>query len=373
MKKILTLLVMFLATWSILGAQTPVFGYQAVVRTTDNVLVENTPVDVTITVLNGETAVYSETHENMETDGLGMLNLLVGNGSDITGNLVDVDWTNAVIRTQIQIDGGELVEVTSDVMAAPYALEAMETRLTTERIVEYVQDPETTIADYAQCMAALNNNVPENGLMWEKTRERIINYIMNHRELALEVAVAYLETSNKASVKWVVDHLTPEAMEEAVEVGAQFLIDHRGFAVEVLISYLESSTPQEADEIIDAILAHEDEILPYVLELAKNNRSLALRLVNAFFESATATEVTNALDVFDDSYMKQAFVDKFFYNHLNNYIQPNTDPESSLDDDHIRAYVKDKLDDDYILKEQCDGVDVDICNMRDHVKEMTEE
>ena len=44
MKKILTLLVMFLATWSVLCAQTPVFGYQAVVRTADNELVENTPV-----------------------------------------------------------------------------------------------------------------------------------------------------------------------------------------------------------------------------------------------------------------------------------------------------------------------------------------
>lgn len=366
MKKILTLLVMFLATWSVLCAQTPVFGYQAVVRTADNELVENTPVMVTITVLNGDVVAYSEKHSNITTDGLGMVSLLVGTGTDVTGDVQDVDWSKAEIRTEFKINGGETVEVTGEVAAAPYALEAYETVLTTDRIVRYVKDPATNGDDFTQCLTALNNNVPEQGQMWEKTRNRIINYIMNHRDIALAVSVAYLQSATAADVQEVYGYLESDAVEAAVDVIAEIAKTNRDFMVEVLIDYIEGSTPAEADEVIDAVLQHENALLPYVVQFAKDNRPLALSLVKAFLASATAQEVTQALGVFNSSEMKQKLVDELFYNYLDTYIQSTTD----LSDDQIKTIVEGEMQGKYLPKTNCGGVEVDVCGMKQQVDQL---
>ena len=365
MKKTLTLLVMFLTTWSILGAQTPVFSYQAVVRTTDNELVMNTPVEVTITVLNGQTEVYSETHTGMVTDGLGMISLLVGNGTNQDGNIEEVDWANAVISTAIQIDGGELVTVETEVMAAPYALDALKTELTTERIVHYVEG--ASINDYAQCMEALNDNVPEGGQMWQLTRERIINYIKNHRDIALEVSVAYLETATEDDFEEIYGYFQSDAVAEAIEIIAETAIQNRTFVMEVLIGYLENATPAEVDEVVDAILEHEEDILPYVLTFIEDNRTRVLNLVGSFLGSANAQEVQRALDEFNESDMKLKLVDELFFNYLDDYIHPTT----SLTDDEIRNEVDTRLGNGYLKKNKCGGTeDVDICDMWDQVEEM---
>ena len=372
MKKTLTLLVMFLATWGILCAQTsvkPVFGYQAVVRTSDNNLVESTPVVVTISAYNGDNVMFSEIHENMTTDALGMISLLVGTGDLISGDIEEVDWTAAELRIDVQIDGGETVEVVSDVAAAPLALKAGKTILTTERIVEYVQNPNTTIEDYGECMTALGQNIPEEGLMWQKTRTRIINYMKNHRDIAREVMVHYLSTATADDVDWFYDQVKgTEAMNEAIDVFAQFAMDHRAFATEIFIAYLELMTPAEVEEGYNVVVEnHDADIEYYVVQFAKENRDLAFRMAKAFFETATANEVTEALQNFNSSSMKTKLIDELFYNHLDNYIQPN----NNLTDDQIQARVKAKMDDqNYLKKEQCDGEDVDICTMRDHVNEL---
>ena len=367
MKKILTLLVMFLATWSVLCAQTPVFGYQAVVRTADNELVENTPVMVTITVQNGDVVAYSEKHSNITTDGLGRVSLLVGTGTDVTGDVQDVDWSKAEIRTEFKINGGETVEVTGEVAAAPYALEAYETVLTTDRIVRYVKDPATNGDDFTQCLTALNNNVPEQGQMWEKTRNRIINYIMNHRDIALAVSVAYLQSATAADVQEVYGYLESDAVEAAIDVIAEIAKTNRDFMIEVLIDYIEDSTPAEADEVIDAVLQHEDVLLDYVVKFAKDNRPLALSLVKAFFASATASEVTQALGVFNDSDMKQKLVDELFYNYLDTYIHPTTTLTEQEIKDKVDHVMQDKH---YLQKTECDGEEVDICDMKEQVDDL---
>lgn len=362
MKKILTLLVMFLATWSVLCAQTPVFGYQAVVRTADNELVENTPVMVTITVLNGDVVAYSEKHSNITTDGLGMVSLLVGAGTDVEGNIQEVDWSKAEIRTEFQIDGGETVEVVTEVAPAPYAFAAYKKILTTDRIVHYVESDDTRIGDYAVCMEALGENVPEQGQMWEKTRNRIINYIKNHRDLALQVAVHYLETTDQDEVNEIYGYLTPEAKQEAINVGIDFLVHHRGFVMEVLAAYLATATTNEVDDFVDAVLTHESDIVPYVVDFAKDNRKLALKLANAFLASANAQEVTSALGVFENSPMKQKFINEFFYNHLDNILHPNV----TVSDDAIKNAVNAKCNG--YLKKDPDCPDVDICDMRDEIE-----
>ena len=357
---------MFLATWSVLCAQTPVFGYQAVVRTADNELVENTPVMVTITVLNGDVVAYSEKHSNITTDGLGMVSLLVGAGTDVEGNIQEVDWSKAEIRTEFQIDGGETVEVVTEVAPAPYAFAAYKKILTTDRIVQYVGSDTVRGDDFEKCMDSLGVNVPEQGQMWEKTRNRIINYIMNHRDIALAVSVAYLQSATAADVQEVYGYLESDAVEAAVDVIAEIAKTNRDFMVEVLIDYIEGSTPAEADEVIDAVLQHEDALLPYVVQFAKDNRPLALSLVKAFLASATAQEVTQALGVFNSSEMKQKLVDELFYNYLDTYIQSTT----TLSDDQIKTIVKGEMQGKYLPKTKCGGVEVDVCGMKQQVDQL---
>lgn len=365
MKKILTLLVMFLATWSILGAQTPVFGYQAIVRTSDNELVESTPVVATISAYNGDDVMFSEIHENLTTDALGMISLLVGTGDPLSGDITAVDWSAAEIRIELEIDGGETVELTSEVAAAPLALQAAKTILTTERIVQYVQDQYTTIDDYAECMDSLNLNIPENQQMWPKTRTRIINYMMNHRDIALEVIVAYFSQATADDVHWFYNQVkNTAAMDEAIALFADFAMNHRDFVKDVFLAYLDVMTPQELQDAYDTALTHDADIRPYVVKFAKENRDLAFRMAKAFFETATTTEVNEALEYFNASNMKKKLINELFYNHLDNYIQPN----NQLTDDQIKDQVDVKMN-GYLQKTQCNGEDVDICTMRDKVKE----
>ena len=375
MKKILTLLVMFLTMWSIVGAQTPVFGYQAIVRTSDNKLVESKPVVATVSAYNGDNMLFSEKHENMTTDALGMISLLVGTGDLLSGDIEAVDWSAAEIRISLQIDGGETVEVTSEVAAAPLALQAGKTILTTERIVQYVQNPTTSIEDYGECMTALDQNIPENQLMWQKTRTRIINYMKNHRDIAREVVVAYLSNAEADDVHWFYNHVKgTAAMEEAINMFAEFAMTHRDFGMEIFIAYLEVMTEGEVQEGYDAVLTHDADVYPYVVKFAKENRDLAYRLAKAFFETATEDEVEEALERFNASSMKTKLIDELFYNHLDNYIQPN----NQLNDEEISSRVRDLMNNEgvgddhvkYLQKTQCGGEDVDICTMKETVDEL---
>ena len=148
---------------------------------------------------------------------------------------------------------------------------------------------------------------------------------------------------------------------------AEIAKTNRDFMIEVLIDYIEDSTPAEADEVIDAVLQHEDVLLDYVVKFAKDNRPLALSLVKAFFASATASEVTQALGVFNDSDMKQKLVDELFYNYLDTYIHPTTTLTEQEIKDKVDHVMQDKH---YLQKTECDGEEVDICDMKEQVDDL---
>ncbi len=125
MKKVLFfLVVLFFAANVFAQNGNDRISYQAVVRNSDNRLVYNENLTVTVTITNvpGGPVVYSETH-NVTSNANGLISLLVGNGTEHTGNWNDIQWKTARLSTRIEKAGNhELVaEQDMPLTAVPYA------------------------------------------------------------------------------------------------------------------------------------------------------------------------------------------------------------------------------------------------------------
>jgi len=106
-------------------AQNNKISYQAVVRDSENRLVANKTVEVTVNIFNGDatTAAYSETQTT--TSNLnGLISLLVGNGTVNSGNWGLIDWKIARIETAVALNGTSLGTLEMPFTAVPYAMYA---------------------------------------------------------------------------------------------------------------------------------------------------------------------------------------------------------------------------------------------------------
>lgn len=357
MKKILTLLVMLLCGWGIVSAQTPAFGYQAVVRTADNEIVAEQTVSAVVTVTDAENHSFSETHSGLTTDKYGMVGILVGTGTPTPTSVSDIetiDWTTATITTVFTVDN-KTVTVTSGINAVPYALKAGSSKLTTGQIVRYLKDPNTTIDDYAEIMQALWNNDSKNetaGALWEWIKEKMVEYMKNHKDEAVEVAASYLAGMTAEDVKWAYEKASEneDAMRAAVNILAEYAMQNKEFAMDVLVSYVEQMNKKEAGAAAELIMAHEQEITELVVPFLKAHRTQVVNLAADFFDTADASEVSGALQTFNGSNMKKALVNNLFFTYLDEHYATA-----------IRARVNAALENQYFKKVQCDGQDVDLC------------
>ena len=125
MKKVLFfLVVLFFAANVFAQNGNDRISYQAVVRNSDNRLVYNENLTVTVTITNvpGGPVVYSETH-NVTSNANGLVSLLVGNGTEHTGNWNDIQWKTARLSTRIEKAGNHELVAAQDMplTAVPYA------------------------------------------------------------------------------------------------------------------------------------------------------------------------------------------------------------------------------------------------------------
>ena len=105
-------------------------SYQAVIRNNSNQLVVNKSIGVQISILQGSangSAVYVERHFPTTNEN-GLVSLVVGDGTVISGNLSDIDWSNGTYFIKVETDpnGGSnyTISHTSQLLAVPYALYA---------------------------------------------------------------------------------------------------------------------------------------------------------------------------------------------------------------------------------------------------------
>lgn len=130
MKSFLSLfLIMLLAVGAY--AQVPnLINYQAVVRNSTGVVVQNQMVGVKVTILAGSTsgpAVFSETHAPT-TNTYGLINIKIGAGTNFGPQLSSIVWSADDYFMKVEIDpfGGTSYSITttSQLISVPYALHA---------------------------------------------------------------------------------------------------------------------------------------------------------------------------------------------------------------------------------------------------------
>lgn len=131
MKKILILIVFVVMEIIAVYSQVPVrFNYQAVVRDNTGELVVNQNIAIRISILEGTVTgdeLYSETH-SVKTDSYGVVNLKIGTGNDVVGDLLTLDWgsNSKFLQTDVDLSNGTNFTTigVSEMVSVPYALYA---------------------------------------------------------------------------------------------------------------------------------------------------------------------------------------------------------------------------------------------------------
>jgi hypothetical protein len=128
MKKIYSLLIGLFLTVSVVAQAPQKMSYQAVIRKSNNALVQSSPVGMKISILQGSatgTAVYVET-QTATTNANGLVSLEIGTGTAITGTFAAINWGAGpyFIKTQTDPNGGTAYTIvgTNELMSVPYAL-----------------------------------------------------------------------------------------------------------------------------------------------------------------------------------------------------------------------------------------------------------
>ncbi|HTF81138.1 MAG TPA: tail fiber protein [Cytophagales bacterium] len=131
MRNLFTLLVTYLCYISTVYAQSPeAFKYQTVIRNAAGQILANQKVSLRLSILQSTSAgspAYVETH-SPTTNEFGLVNLEIGKGTAVTGNMANIAWgSNAFfLKTEIDLAGGTAYVWfgTSQLLSVPYALYA---------------------------------------------------------------------------------------------------------------------------------------------------------------------------------------------------------------------------------------------------------
>ena len=109
-------------------------SYQAVIRNAANDILSNKSVKVKVSILKGNssgTTVYSEIH-NPTTDIRGVINLIIGQGTQSSGNLSEISWGNDTyyLKTETDPNNGTHYSLTgtSQLLSVPFAFYATQTK-----------------------------------------------------------------------------------------------------------------------------------------------------------------------------------------------------------------------------------------------------
>jgi hypothetical protein len=130
MKKITLLACAFLLSLNMMAQAPQKMSYQSVVRNSNGELISNQSVSVRISILQGSasgTSVFVETHQ-VNTNINGLATLQIGNGTNVSGTISAIDWSNGpyFIKTETDPSGGSnyALSGTTELLSVPYALYA---------------------------------------------------------------------------------------------------------------------------------------------------------------------------------------------------------------------------------------------------------
>ncbi|MCU0362811.1 MAG: hypothetical protein MUE32_05585 [Bacteroidales bacterium] len=101
------------------------FSYQAILRNAAGNLLANQSVGLKLSILEGAATVFAETHST-STDANGLISVIVGNGTPVTGSIAAIDWGAGSFSVKAEADpaGGSSYTIigSQDILSVPYAL-----------------------------------------------------------------------------------------------------------------------------------------------------------------------------------------------------------------------------------------------------------
>ena len=129
MKNLYLVALVFLTSFISFAQAPELMSYQALVRDSNDQLIQNSPVGLRISILlNSDTgsAVYTETH-TVNTNENGLVTLSIGSGTT-SDDFSSIDWGDGTyyIKSETDPSGGSnyTIEGTSQLLSVPYALYA---------------------------------------------------------------------------------------------------------------------------------------------------------------------------------------------------------------------------------------------------------
>jgi hypothetical protein len=348
MKKILTFLVMLVASVSFLMAQAPQakFNYQAVVRDRnhDNNLVMNRTIDVTIEILNGDNVVYTEPHTGVQTNRNGMVSFVIGTNATADNNLANLDWSNAVIRATFKEGNTVLSVVKNDVMPVPYALSANvdPLEITTKAICDYIASAQASSVD------SIFDAMLAKQAVSDQLKTRIVDYVKTQDPLVRELGIYFLGKVTPSDVEQAYDTLTEDVKEKIKDLTVAYLKSDDGKAVvyDVLEYYLTNTSKTEVQELWAAARAnanfHEifNAVRDSVIDYIKGHKDLVKSVAMYYM---TVIDVEDVQDL--HAYLKQN--NNGVYTYMINKLG-----------DYLNSY----LTNEYMAVKECDGKD--ICDLQ---------
>jgi len=127
--------------------QTPVgFSYQAVIRNNSGQVLANQNVSLRVSLISnsGATTYYTETH-NLTTTSQGLVNLVIGEGTDRVGTISQVPWDKEQVKLRTEFKAGQATTYSElgvqALQAVPYALHAANTKEITSNPTATDEDP----------------------------------------------------------------------------------------------------------------------------------------------------------------------------------------------------------------------------------------
>jgi len=153
---------------TLLLAQAPQkMSYQAVIRDAEGELIRNSNIGMQVSILQGSAdgmAVFVERHFPTTNEN-GLVSIEIGDGTQLTGSMEEIDWTEGpyFIKTEIDLQGGASYTIAgvSQVLSVPYALHAKTAETVTEGIEE--TDPWFTAWDKSEGISITESQISDLG------------------------------------------------------------------------------------------------------------------------------------------------------------------------------------------------------------------
>lgn len=354
MKKIITLITMFVLSVGFLMAQSG-FTYQAVVVDAQgNLVVNQQNVTANVAIKDANNVNFTQTIEGITTSVNGLAVFSIGNvtGEDLT-TFNSIDWKTAQIKVDYVVTGTSMpTEQFEQVAAVPYALQS-KAELSNDMLADYVQ--KATMQDYADILAA----VQRNGNLYDQVLNAFVDSLKAHYDLAKEIILSYIDAADVQDVDTLFEALTgnSEVMNALAEKAVAIWATEDG--KEMIYDVLKAYAPQLTGDDVEGILAK----VPTEVRDTIVSRAVKYYLVDLAGVDYNNELIHNAVKEIAKYYINHISVSQV--NQLMTAVESNGDIMDALQpkfnswiDYYVDSVIKVYLNEKYYY---CEGGAVDLC------------